>query len=76
MGRLKDLLELFRRHFWCFDSLMEASWSFVEAPWAAKTIFERFGSDFDSQNGVQFGPQILKIGEKTIKKASKSFTCF
>ena len=61
MGRFKDLLEPFRRHFEPFDGLMEASWSFVEAPWAAKTIFERFGSDFDSQNEVQFGPKIQKI---------------
>ena len=35
--------------FWVLDGLMDASWSLWEGPWAAKPIFERFGSDFDSQ---------------------------
>ena len=48
---------------------MEASWSFLDAPWAAKVIFERFGSDFDGRNESQFGQKIvqgrLKIDEKS-----------
>ena len=38
-----------------------ASWSFLEAPSAAKATFKRFGYDFDFQNEGQFGPKIVKI---------------
>ena len=55
------------------DGLMGASWSFLEAPWAAKAIFERFGSDFDSQIKVQFGPKILKSYKKTYYKSNDNF---
>ena len=50
-----------RNTFGPLDGLTEASWSFLEAPWAAKTLFERFGSDFDCSNEVQFGPRKVNI---------------
>ena len=49
VGRLEDLLDPLGDTFWVLDGLMDASWSLWEGPWAAKPIFERFGSDFDSQ---------------------------
>ena len=42
VGRLGDLLEASRSHFWGLGGLSETSWGHLGGPWAAKTIFERF----------------------------------
>ena len=63
--RLKAVSETFWRllgdTFGTFWQPHGASWSFLEAPLAAKTTFKRFGCDFDSQNEGQFAPKIVKI---------------
>ena len=39
VGRLEDLLEALGDTFGPLDGLMEACWSFLEAPWPAKVLF-------------------------------------
>ena len=47
-----------------FGDFMGPSWKSLEGPWAAKTIFERFWVDFDSQSEVWFGVKFFKINYK------------
>ena len=70
VARLGDLLEASKNHFWGLGGLSETSWGHLGGPWAAKTIFERFWEDFDSQSEVQFGPKFCKIHNKNYQNIS------
>ena len=80
VGRLGDLLEASRSHFWGLGGLSETSWGHLGSPWKVLGRPKRFSNDFEPILTPKVRSNLDQNSVKSITKIIKTFptksTCF